>query len=364
MHKPLFGPCDSFQLEPFVYEWAWKMARDQEENNWAPEEIQVGPDVQDYRDAELPENFRHILISVMAQLTTFDIERGDDAAETFLQILQPAELKHFMKRLVWDEALHTRSYRFCIENMGIPVVGPDNIYDMWKRVPCMQNRVEMAQEISDGLIGYFYGERRRVDGGEMTLETLEAKSLFFRAAFFWFLIFEGLWFWVNLSGPIQALSRLGRFQKTAEQFQYILRDEVAHIRFGLELCKEVVRQYPEVVNDDNIALIHRDVHKAILLEEEFIHYVLSQGQPVGYSANDHVETAKYIANMRLRSVGFPNLYEGVEHRFPWFSEALELRKEKNFFETRVTEYRTAGALSFDDDEPDDNEGPWANTVGI
>ena len=353
MKKPIFGPCDSYQLEPFEYEWAWTMAREQEQNTWSPEEIQVGPDVQDYRDADLPEHYRHMLVSVMAQLTTFDIERGDDAAETFLQIVQPAELKHFLKRLVWDEALHTRSYRYCIENLGIPVVGEDNIYDQWKHVPAMLKRVRMAQEISDALMSEKF-------------DAFDEHHLlsFFRAAFFWFLVFEGVWFWMNLSGPIQALARLKRFEKTAEQFQYILRDEVVHIRFGLKLIQEFMRQYPQVITEHTIETIHADVSKAIDLEEGFIKYVLSKGQVVGYSVVDHVETAKNIANMRLRSVGLPELYPGAEHRFPWFSEVLELKKEKNFFESRVTDYRVGGALSFDDDSEDSGhwEGDFLNNT--
>jgi ribonucleoside-diphosphate reductase beta chain len=286
-----------------------------------------------------------MLEAVTAQLTTFDIERGDDAAETFLQIVQPAELKHFLKRLVWDEALHTRSYRYCIENLGIPVVGDNNIYDRWKQVQVMKDRVVMAQEISDLLMSEPF-------------DSSDPHHLmrFFRAAFFWFLVFEGVWFWMSLSGPIQAMSRLKRFEKTAEQFQYILRDEVVHIRFGLKLIQELLRQHPDLISERSIGIIHADLAKAIELEGDFIKYVMSKGQIVGYSVVDHVETAKNIANMRLRSVGLPELYPGAQHCFPWFSEVLELKKEKNFFETRVTDYRVGGALDFDDEEQD--EGHW------
>jgi ribonucleoside-diphosphate reductase beta chain len=185
MIKPLFGPCDSYQLEPFAYEWAWKMAREQEENNWAPEEIPVAFDVADYNDSQLEPHYRHIFEAVMAQLTTFDIERGDDAAETFLQILQPAELKHFLKRLVWDESLHTRSYRYCIENLGVPVSGTNNIYDRWKQVPVMKARVEMAQQISDPLYPVIFAMQNT---SEPFNEADRIK--FFRSTFFWFLIFE------------------------------------------------------------------------------------------------------------------------------------------------------------------------------
>jgi len=342
--KPLFGPCDSYQLEPFEYLWAWEMSREQENNNWAPEEIQVHWDVADYNDQNLPENYKHIFESVMAQLTTFDIERGDDAAETFLQILEPAELKHFMKRLVWDEALHTRSYRYCIENLGIPVSGPNNIYDRWKHIPVMQQRVKMAQEISEPLIHTAYTNFMTRDG-----ITEQERIHFFRAAFFWFLIFEGVWFWMNLSGPVQALARQKRFRNTAEQFQYILRDEQQHVLFGVRLIRELLKQHPEILTEKTIATIHKDIDRAVELEDQFVEYTFSQGELVGYSVAGHKETTRFFVNMRLRSIGLPDYFREPKptHCFPWFSEVLELNKEKNFFETRVTEYQTGGALTFE-----------------
>ena len=50
-----------------------------------------------------------------------------------------------------------------------------------------------------------------------------------------------------------------------------------------------------------------------------------------------------IADRRLERIGLPSQY-GSRNPFPWMSEAIDLGKEKNFFETRVTEYQTAGNL--------------------
>lgn len=335
--KPMFGPCDSYKLEPFEYPWAWEMAREQENNNWSPEEIQVGGDVSDYKGQDTDPRHIHLFESVMAQLTTFDIERGDDAAETFLRALQPAELKHFMKRLVWDEALHTRSYRYVIENLGIGL----EIYDRWKEVPAMKKRVEMAQDIS------YHVEEHLNNGTILTEKGLQAM---FRSMFFWFLIFEGVWFWISLLGPIQQLSRLGKFRGAAEQFLYIARDEAQHIRFGVNLIREFIRQFPDSMTPELWATINWDTHKAMDLEAEYINYCLNDGPILGYSAIDHMQTANFFVNMRFRSIGMPELYPGSEHRFPWMSEQMELKKETNFFEKRVTEYQGGGALVFEETE--------------
>ena len=352
--KPLLGPCDSYQLEPFAYPWAWEMARAQENNNWAPEEIAVAPDVADYRDPSLDFRHKHLFESVMAQLTTFDIERGDDAAETFLSVFQPAEIRHFFKRLVWEEGLHTRSYRYVIENLGIPLT----IYDTWKTVPAMKARVEMAQQLSEPVLQSI---KRQIEGRPYHAMDLAEKQALLRSMIFWFLIFGGVWFWVNLLGPIQQLSRLGRFKGAAEQFQYIARDEQSHIGFGHRLISEFMAQYPECLTEQFLTTIVNDVDKAIRLEEDFASYCLKDGPILGYSVPEHVATAKLFANMRLGSVGLPQPFDDAYHAFPWMSEQLELNKEKNFFETRVTDYQTGGALQFDDETHSDNTG-WADPL--
>ncbi len=348
--KPLLGPCDSYQLEPFAYEWAWAMARAQENNNWAPEEIAVASDVADWKSPDTDPKHRHLFQSVMAQLTTFDIERGDDAAETFLSVFQPAEVRHFLKRLVWEEALHTRSYRYVIENLGIPLT----IYDLWKEVPAMRARVEMAQAISKdvelmtAVKRYFAEEPDATD-----------RRAILRSLVFWFLIFEGVWFWVSLLGPVQQLARLGVFRGGAEQFQYIARDEQTHIGFGIALIREYMAQYPDAVTEDNVARILDDTRQALTLEGEYIAYCLKDGPILGYTAEDHLATARFFANMRLAQVGLPQPFDThAYHAFPWMSEQMELKKEKNFFETRVTDYQAGGALRFDD-LPESDDPTWA-----
>lgn len=342
--KPLLGPCDSYQLEPFAYPWAWEMSRAQEHNTWSPEEIQVAGDVADYKHANTDPKHKHLFEAVMAQLTTFDIERGDDAAETFLSILQPAEIRHYMKRLIWDEALHTRSYRYVIENLGISL----EIYDRWKTVPAMKARVEMAQELSrpiEQIIGAHL--LNKFPYHEMPLKD---KRALLRSMIFWWLMFEGVWFWMNLLGPLQQIARLGTFKGAAEQFQYIARDEASHIGFGISLIREFLIQHPECLSDEFIAQIIQDAEKAILLEQEYIKYCLKDGSILGYSVQDHMSTARFFMNMRLGSVGLPQPFDNAYHAFPWISEAVELNKEKNFFETRVTEYKAGSALSFDDED--------------
>ncbi len=354
--KPLLGPCDSYQLEPFAYEWAWAMARAQENNNWAPEEIQVGGDVADYKDPTLDPRHKHLFESVMAQLTTFDILRGDEIAECLLPIFQPAEIKHFLKRMAWEEGLHTRSYRYVIENLGIPL----EIYDRYKTVPEFDARVQMCGDMSAplfALLSQVYNEDTRIH----RLST-DQKQDILRSMVFYFLIFEGAWFWVSLLGPIQQLARLGRFKGAAEQFSYIARDEQQHVGFGIQLIREFMDQHPECLTKAFLEQVYRDATQAMALEEAYIQHCLKDGPILGYSVPEHVATAKYFTNLRMGSVGLSAPFPDAYHAFPWMSEQMELKKEKNFFETRVTEYQAGGALSFEDEPPHHDQPGWSDPL--
>jgi ribonucleoside-diphosphate reductase beta chain len=68
---------------------------------------------------------------------------------------------------------------------------------------------------------------------------------------------------------------------------------------------------------------------------------------LGLNAPMFEEYLQFIANRRCAQIGLPEQYAGATNPFPWMSEVLDLKKEKNFFETRVTEYQTGGAPSWD-----------------
>jgi ribonucleoside-diphosphate reductase beta chain len=209
--KQLLGSTDSLQLFPLSYPWAWEMYLENMDNHWTPREISVANDVSLWRSDRLSEAERHLFLSVMAQLTTFDVQRGDETAESLLGIIDPPEIKHYLKRLADEEALHTWAYQFIIENMGLD---PQDIYSRYARVPQMKARVDLANELSTRAKRAW---AKRVFMPEAALTLREKQEILF-ATIFWFLCFEGIWFVMGLSGPIQNLARHGKFTGAAEQF--------------------------------------------------------------------------------------------------------------------------------------------------
>jgi len=317
-----------YALFPLKYEWTWGSYKAMIANFWTPEEISMAPDLQDWHTNKLTEAERHMFLSVFAQVTTFDLLRTADLAQQLIPHLHAPELIHVLTVQAMQECLHTHSYQHVIETLGLD---QQDIYQRYKTVPALANRVTLTEKLSS-----VFGPDNRAG--------------ILRGLIHSYCVFEGVWFTMNLLGPIQSLARRGLMRGTAEQFQYIGRDEQSHVAIGLNLIRDFIREYPETWNGDTKAAVIEDTKETLALEDDFIDYALPQ--PIlGYNADDHKATARHYAERWLGRIGL-EVDLGGEHRLGWMDEMVATKKEKNFFETRVTEYQV-GSLKFDDDEDDE-----------
>jgi Ribonucleotide reductase, beta subunit len=158
-------------------------------------------------------------------------------------------------------------------------------------------------------------------------------------------LMEGLFFYVGFA-QILALGRQNKMTGAAEQYQYILRDESMHCNFGIDMINQIKLENPQLWTPDFRAEVRELFRKAVELEYRYAEDTMPRGV-LGLNAAMFKEYLRYIANRRGQQIGLDTLFEGVGNPFPWMAEMIDLKKEKNFFETRVTEYQTGGALSWD-----------------
>lgn len=135
---------------------------------------------------------------------------------------------------------------------------------------------------------------------------------------------------------------------TSEQFQYILRDESMHLNFGIDVINQIKLENPHLWTEDFQKEIISIVKEGVDLETAYAYDTMPVGI-LGLNAEMFSEYLRYIANRRLVQIGLNPEYQNVKNPFPWMSEMLDLKKEKNFFETRVIEYQTGGTLSWDEE---------------
>jgi len=158
-------------------------------------------------------------------------------------------------------------------------------------------------------------------------------------------VFEGIFFYVGFV-QILSMGRRNKMTGVAEQFQYILRDESMHMNFGIDVINQIKVENPGLWTDEFQLQIIELIREAVDLEVAYAHDTMPRGV-LGLNANMFEDYLGFIANRRCAQIGLPEQYQDAANPFPWMSEVMDLQKEKNFFETRVTEYQTGGALSWD-----------------
>ena len=321
------GLTDVNQLAPFKYPWAWEYFLNANRNHWTPLDINMAQDVHDYHH-KLTLEERHVYENVLAYLTTSDILAMRNIGLAVMEKMSAPELQIYQARQVYEESLHTWTYQHCIETIGLD---QGEIYNRYRVVPEINQKIQISNRRLNSILRPDIDLRDRAE-----LENFIMAYIFFAA------IFECSWFYNGLT-PIFALQRRGLMKGTAEQLQYIIRDEVMHAAFRIKVAKTILQE--EKVELDPKTL--RDMwDEAEAAESAYAGYIL-RDPILGYSREIHTEQFRYIANRRARNLGLDAPFPGAENAVPWLDEQANLRKEKNFFETTVTEYQTGGALKWD-----------------
>ncbi len=321
------GKADINQLAPFKYPWAWEFFLKANRNHWTPLEISMAQDVHDYHHKLSPAE-RHVFENVLAYLTTSDILAMRNIGLAVMEKMSAPELQIYQARQVYEEALHTWTYQHCIESIGLD---QQEIYNRYRVVPEIHGKIALANR-----------RLERVMRADFDLTDRANLQEFALSYFFFAVIFEGCWFYNGFT-PVFALQRRGLMKGAAEQLQYIMRDEVLHCAFGIRVIRELLIEENLSLDPDALRELWDEAEAA---ESAYAGYILRE--PIlGYNAELHVQQFRFIANRRARQVGVAEPFPGAENVLPWLDEQANLRKEKNFFETRVTEYQTGGALAWE-----------------
>lgn len=312
------------QLAPFKYPWAWKYFINANKNHWTPLDINMTQDIYDYKHV-LTDDERHLYENVLAYLTTSDILAMRNIGLAVMEKMTAPELQIYQARQVYEEALHTWTYQHCIETLGLDQA---EIYNRYRVVPAINNKIQLANS-----------RLKSIMRSDIDLTDPDELHNFILSYMFFAAIFEGTWFYNGFS-PIFSLQRRGLMGGTAEQFQYILRDEVMHCSFGIRVISQILIENPITLDLKAIKQMWEEAEAA---EAQYAQYIIPN-RILGYSANDHTEQFRYISNRRARQLGLAEPFPNAKCALPWLDEQVNIRKEKNFFEGTVTEYQKAALI--------------------
>lgn len=324
--------ADLNQLVPFKYQWAWQKYLDGCANHWMPQEINMNADIALWKNPNgLTDDERTVVKRNLGFFSTADSLVANNLVLAVYRHITNPECRQYLLRQAFEEALHTHAYQYCIESLGLD---EGEVFNMYREVPAVARKAEWTLPFTQSL-----------GDPDFKTGTLENDQRLLRDLIAFYVIFEGIFFYVGFV-QILSMGRRNKMSGTAEQFQYILRDESMHMNFGIDVINQIKIENPhlwtEAFKQETIQMIHNGVE----LETQYAYDTIPRGI-LGLNAPMFEEYLKFIANRRCGQIGLPQQYPGTTNPFPWMSEMLDLKKEKNFFETRVTEYQTGGTLSWD-----------------
>ena len=324
--------ADLNQLVPFKYDWAWQKYLDGCANHWMPQEVNMTADVATWKSEDgLTEDERRIVMRSLGYFSTADSLVANNLVLGLYRLITNPECRQYLLRQAFEEAIHTHAYQYCIESLGMD---EGEVFNMYREVPSVAKKaswsLDKTQVLSDPTFN---------------TGTVETDQQLLRNLIGFYAVTEGIFFYCGFT-QILSMGRRNKMTGVAEQFQYILRDESMHLNFGIDVINQIKLENPHLWTETFQQEVIQMILEGTTLEIEYARDTMPRGV-LGMNASMMEEYLQFIANRRLNQLGLPEQFIGAQNPFPWMSEIMDLRKEKNFFETRVIEYQTGGALSWD-----------------
>ena len=323
--------ADLNQLVPFKYDWAWQKYLDGCANHWMPQEVNMTADIGLWKsDGGLSEDERTIIKRNLGFFSTADSLVANNLVLALYRLITNPECRQYLLRQAFEEAIHTHAYQYCIESLGMD---EGEIFNMYHEVPSVAKKASWALKYT-----------HEINDPKFETGTVETDKALLKNLIAYYCVLEGIFFYCGFT-QILSMGRRNKMTGTSEQFQYILRDESMHVNFGIDVINQIKLENPHLWDEEMQELATGMILEGTQFEIEYAQDTMPRGV-LGMNANMMAEYLQFIANRRLAQIGLPEQFPGVKNPFPWMSEIMDLKKEKNFFETRVTEYQTGGALDW------------------
>ena len=324
--------ADLNQLVPFKYDWAWQKYLDGCANHWMPQEVNMNADISLWKSEDgLSEDERLIVMRSLGYFSTADSLVANNLALAIYRLITNPECRQYILRQAFEEAIHTHAYQYCIESLGMD---EGEVFNMYREVPSVAKKASWSLSKTHSLCDPSF-----------TTGTPETDQELLRNLVGFYAVTEGIFFYCGFT-QILSMGRRNKMTGVAEQFQYILRDESMHLNFGIDVINQIKLENPHLWSEEFQEEVIQMILEGTQIEIEYARDTMPRGV-LGMNAKMMEGYLQFIANRRLAQLGLPEQYPGAQNPFPWMSEIMDLRKEKNFFETRVIEYQTGGALTWD-----------------
>ncbi len=323
---------DPNKILPMTYPWARMHYKTGVANNWVPEEISMQLDIETWKrqgPGGLSDDERRMILWNLGFFSTAESLTANNIVLAIYRHVTNPECRQYLLRQAYEEAIHTDTFIYCCDTFGLD---PDEIYNMYATIPSIKAKDEFVIDMTKSVLDPTF-----------TTQGTENTQRFVSDLIGFYAIMEGIFFYAGFAMMLSLL-RHNKMTGVGEQFQFILRDESVHLAFGVDLINTIIDENPEIWTPPFKQTIIDKFKRAVELEQAYVDDSLPRGI-LGLNAVAVKDYVEFIADRRLERLRLPRQFN-KQSPFPWMSEIIDVSKEKNFFETRVTEYKVGGSLQW------------------
>ncbi len=331
MKKKILNSDDSgiYQILPIKYHWAREYYKLGIANTWTPEEISMQLDSSQWKSKNgLTDQEKRIAYWSLGFFATAESLTANNIVLCIYRHIQNAECRQYLLRQAFEEALHTDTFIYCCDSLSLDL---DYLYSAYINVDTIKAKDEFVINLTKDILDPFF-----------VIKTDKDIQVFVKNIIGFYVIMEGIFFYAGFAQMLY-LRKLGKMVGVGQQFEYIMRDESIHLAFGCELINTIKNEYPQIWTNEFKDEIIKLIKNAVELETIYIYdsmNIIGDIKPQAF-----IQYIQYIADRRLERLGLPAQYK-ANNSLLWMSVSTDLPKEKNFFETKVTEYQTGSSLEW------------------
>jgi ribonucleoside-diphosphate reductase beta chain len=320
---------DVNKIMPLKYPWAIEHYQNGVAISWIPEEVSMATDIAQWRSGEISDDEKRMILYSIGYFSTAESLVSNNIILSIFRFVTNAEARVYLLRQAFEEANHTMSLVYVIESLDLP---EDEVYNAYKNIKSIEAKdADPLMSTAD------------IADPSFSTNTTEGIQEFLDNLVMFYVCTEGISFYSGFA-MMFYMRRHNKMKGVAEIYEWISKDETNHMAFGLDLINTIKAENPQAWTPKFQERVVQRIKDTVELERAYALDAIPNGL-LGLSAEQFGEYAEYIADRRLERLGLPRVYF-TKNPFPWMSESVDIKKEANFFERRVTDYQKASHLEW------------------
>jgi len=296
---------------PFEYERAYEFWLTQQQSHWLHTEINMSKDIIDWK-VNLTTAEKHLIGFILKGFTQSEVFIQDYWACNVSRWMKKPEIQMMSAAFAAMESIHAVSYAYLNQTLGL------EDFSAFLHEPSAKAKIDRLMMVK--------GKTKRDI----------ARSLAIFSAFN-----EG----VNLFSQFALLFNFSRFNKMkglSEIIQFSALDESLHSEAGCWLFNTLIKENPEIWDDELKKEIYEAARLTIELEDNFIDKAFEVGDIEGISKAGMKNFIRDRCNRKLQEIGLKKNWKNIDQtllkEMAWFETLVFGNKSDDFFFKRISEY--------------------------